>query len=578
MKKFKNILFVGILSLLSLGCEENENLQPTEEFALTAPDIVNSGTTGAVVLNADNPQQKVQFEWTSATNTRSFLITYRFLLDQMQGDFSAPLYVAATAENGTALSAEITHQQMDKILQDLGYGLNETVTLKWAVEATAQNKKELTGQNIEVTRFVRNIIPETLFISGEGVEAGPDLANATPMILLATAAGKSTDIFEVYTTLEAGKPFKFYADKGDASISFGGNSGELVNKGSAINAPESGQYRVRANFIENKYEFLKIDRWSIVGNVIQGGWGGDTPLNYQGNGVWSATIALQDADAGDTDKRFVFRANGDWGLVYKKVTSTDNRLVFESFGQSNGYTPQDIAVAELATYKITLSLTAPQPSFSIEEPQQIATIPDALFLFADGTLVTELQKTADTFSYQFVDMAPGVNYTLNSKSDNSGDAYSIGGALGNAAATDDKVIGSVSLQIGAGAFTVTQSQAYALNLDFATESANWSYYNFKLFHWSPEPDGWEAREEIPMTYQGNYVWTVSNALQSGYNSKFISPWDFQLGAENANELIGVLSVNGENNDINNLAEDGTYAVNFTLNSDFSEGTYEFVKQ
>ena len=234
-------------------------------------------------------------------------------------------------------------------------------------------------------------------------------------------------------------------------------------------------------------------------------------------------------------------------------------------------------MADLGRFIITLDLSAPTPSYSLEEDNSPpAEAPDALYLFADGTLVTELEKNGDVFSYQYIDLRTDVSYTLNDQMDGTGNAFSPLGPLGQPGSEEARVSGSVDIGTGSPALNISENQAYSLSIDFGTATMTWAYYNFKLFHWQ-QPDGWDARNEFLMTYQGNYTWEVTEALTSGFDSKFISPWDFDFGSESPTELTGNMTAGGGSNFVN-ISENGTYKATITLQPDFATGSYEFVKQ
>ncbi|TRX53053.1 hypothetical protein FNH22_21325 [Fulvivirga sp. M361] len=573
MKNFDK-LFSILLILLTFSCEEEENVTATGNWELQGASITAPADNFSVVLDDENPSELINFRWDAASNDQDYLITYKLILDRTEGDFSAPLLSQASDSEGTGLQAGITHLTMDQLLADLGLQVSESIHLKWAVKANALSKSEIASQSLTVTRFETETVPDALFISGSATEVGDAPSSAIPMIELRGADGARTNIFEIHTSLESGESFNFYTEQDAGARFFGGNSGELLNAGNPIAAPETGEYRIRADFNNSTYEFLKIDKWSIVGNVIDGGWGGDVPLQYQGNSVWSSSVTLVDAEPGEADKRFIFRANGDWDVVLKRIQGSTNELISESFGNDNGYGLEDVPVAELGRWHITLDLSAPTPTYIISEDNSAPTeTPSALYLFADGTLVTELQKDGDIFSYGFLDMKPEVNYTLNEAQDGSGNTFSILGSLGQPDSENDRVIGTAGISTSGLPIGIDENQAYRLSFDFSTATLTWDYYNFKLFHWND----WDTRSELRMTYQGNYTWEITEPLTASYNSKFISPWDYDFGSENPTELTGTMVTGGGSNFMN-VNEDGTYKVNITLSTDFMTGTYSFVKQ
>src|SRR5690606_35939631 len=97
--------------------------------------------------------------------------------------------------------------------------------------------------------------------------------------------------------------------------------------------PYAGIYRAQVDLNTNSYTLTAIDRWSLVGDAVEGGWGGDVPLDYVGGGKWQADLEFFKPyeTAG-----YIFRANGDWGLLLKRIVGTgssnglEGQLVMES--------------------------------------------------------------------------------------------------------------------------------------------------------------------------------------------------------------------------------------------------------
>ncbi|MEM7548833.1 MAG: SusE domain-containing protein [Bacteroidota bacterium] len=366
----KNLVLLTTLAfslMLLSGCEEESNLAPTIDFELVGAEVTGPMANSSIELDVENQSQTVEFEWNPASNDGGFLITYNFLMDLPGGDFSDPAFSIPSENNGLAESISISHALLDQALADVGIEPEETAQLIWAVETTSLSKVQLTAP-VEITlkRFIE-IIPSNLFVSGEATEVGDDVSNGIQMVSLRDGSGLNLNIFEIYTTLEANSTFKLFTRQEEGARSFGGNGGSLVEGGEGIITPsETGQYRITVDLNDFTFEFLKIDRWSIVGNVIENAWGGDEPLDYQGGSVWSRTIPLID-ESGDEDARFIFRANEDWGIVIKPIADSENNaVILESFANEIGVSIEDVIVDQVTTVTITLDLSAPTPSFSVE--------------------------------------------------------------------------------------------------------------------------------------------------------------------------------------------------------------------
>ncbi len=199
----------------------------------------------------------------------------------------------------------------------------------------------------------------TLYFSGTATENGNNLATAIPMKMVTDQQGLIiSGIFEIYTSLNASGTFNFYTTKdlGTAIVYGTGASAGTIQSGEAgIDPAETGTVLITVNVTNNTYTILPITNWSIVGSTIPSAWNGDVPLSYQGNGIWSSTVALTTLAASGDTPRFNFRANGSWSYVMKKVTGTTNSLRMESQATTYGVAVGDILM-NYGTFVITLDL------------------------------------------------------------------------------------------------------------------------------------------------------------------------------------------------------------------------------
>src|SRR5690606_18853794 len=142
-----------------------------------------------------------------------------------------------------------------------------------------------------------------------------------------------------------------------------------------------------------------IDRWSLVGDAVEGGWGGDVPLDYVGGGKWQADLEFFKPyeTAG-----YIFRANGDWGLLLKRIVGTgssnglEGQLVMESDASVLGLEFEDLPGPAAGTYTVTLDLSATGPGFVLE-PKDV-TIPP---VETDAVIGRAAKPTADAGSAEF---------------------------------------------------------------------------------------------------------------------------------------------------------------------------------
>lgn len=571
-KKYVQRIAVCILTLAGLvSCQTEDNLQPEGQWTLSAPIITAPTEATTIILDETTPNETITFTWEAAASSAGYSVTYEVLIDTLgTTDFSTPILATASSNSGTETSVSITYETINEALAYAGFPANSEATVAFAVKANSLSKSNSAIGSMKVVRFENEIVPTKIYISGTATENNNNLAEAIVMRRLTDENGLNSNIHEVYTSLIAGETYKFYSERSLPALVYGGSDGNVSLFGDGIVAENDGQYRIRINLDTNTYELLQINYWGMVGSPVSGGWGGDEPLQYQGNGIWQASINLENTGG------FVFRANGDWGYLLKRVVGTPNTLVLENDAASQGVTFEDIPNEFTGLYIVTLDLSAENYSYSFEEDntviEPIAT-PSQLFLFENGTMIYEFAKDGDVFSSnEFIPMQASNSYSLNSAMDGSGISYSVNGNLAESINADgDSVSDELTLFENNNTFTLSNDRALRFSIDFSVPQLNWRYYNFKLFHWQI----WDDRVETQMTYSHPNTYSVTVNLTAGYDSKFISPWDFDLGSDNPSALTGNL-INGGGSNLVNITTDGTYTVTIILANDYQSGTYEFV--
>lgn len=575
--KNKAILWFALISIL-IGCEEKDNMDPVGNWEISAPTPLAPSPDAALELDEAEPAESMTFEWEPATTSNRFGVAYTFLLVPDGSDeFDNPVLSLTPANGGRERTISLTAEQLDYALWAACFPAGETADLEWVVVAKAIEKEASARRKVKVRRFETEREPSTLFVSGAGAEPGADPSNAVAMRSISDGDGNPSGVFDVYTTLTAGSTFAVRDQANAISRIYGGDGGTLEACGPQIEAPETGQYRLTVDLENETYDLLKIDRWSLVGDAVEGGWGGDVPLAYKGNGIWEGEVDFL------SESGFVFRANGDWAYLLKRVTGTatpDNKggnLIMESEGNELDIEFEDIPGA-IGRHKVTLDLSAGGFNYTLVEvvsegPVQaiigetsnpdgdavsgnfnIADIdtPDAIYLLSGTSVVAEFTKSGDVFtSEDYVALQVGETYSLNTASDGSG----------------DDVVGSD--------ISVARDQAYRITVDMAAGKLIWKYYNLKLFHWDEVGGGWDSRQELLMTYIHPYKFEVTGTLSAGFHSKFISPWDVQFGTAST-ALTGTMENGGPN--YAGISQNGTYKASIQISPDYATATYSFVKQ
>jgi hypothetical protein len=573
MKKIPYLLILACLGLILTSCEEEENMQPEGQWELSNPEIILPSVDDIITLDQDTPNETVTISWEPAQSSAGYAVTYDVLVNIAGStEEETPLFSEPSSNNGNGTSLSINYEELDQALAFGGFSAGSQVDVQISVQANSLSKTSASTIQLKVVRFQNETLPQNLFISGTATENGEDLSQAIALKRLTDSNGTLSNVYEVYTSLDQEGTYKFYSERSLPALQYGGAEGNIEFFGSPIAVENSGQYRILVDLENNTYELLEINFWSMVGTPINGGWGGDEPLEYQGEGIWEASINLIDTGG------FAFRANGDWNYLLKRVVGTSNQLVLESDAPDQGLSVEDIPNNQTGLYIVTLDLSADNYTFTFEEDDTVIEpidTPSQLFLIENGTMIEEFSKDGDVFnSGRFIPMQTDNTYILNTEADGSGISYSINGLLADSLTPDgDAVSGALTIVENNDPIGLASNRGIRFSVDFSAPELVWTYYNFKLFHWQV----WDEREEILMTYIHPNTYTVTANLSAGFEIKFISPWDFDLGSDSPNALTGNL-INGGGSNIQNIDTNGSYTATITLDDDYQLGTYEFEQE
>jgi starch-binding outer membrane protein SusE/F len=584
-KTLYKILFFSAL-ILVWSCEEESNMEPTGNWDLSNPVLQTPASGADIVLNPASPTAPVNFEWQAAVASNNFLVQYKVYLVDAESTTPADAILELTPGNsGKDLTVAATAEEIDYALSVACYPPGAVANVKWMVQAKAIETSTTASNPLKIKRFSADRPVTALYITGAATEAGTDLANATPMRALKNAEGEDTGVFDVYTTLTAGATYSFSDQPQAFSRSFGGADGTLTSCGAPIAAPETGVYRVKVDAINGTYELWKVDKWSLVGDAVEGGWGGDVPLEYKGNGVWESKVDFLSPNAG-----WIFRANGDWGYIIKRIVGTvgpgglSGDVYMESEAGDAGVEIEDLRIEDSGKFTVTLDLSSDAYTYNIvaepidpgsnlaiigksENPEADAVsgnfifgtydAPAELYLVSDGVSVGQLTKDGNTFTSKWLALEQSKQYILNSASDGSGTTYN---------------------DIGDGKISVDHDQAYKLTVEFDEGKLTWKHYNLKLFHWDEVGGGWDQRSETLLTYVHPFKFeTTGVALTAGFHSKVFSPWEVLFGSDDAG-LSGTWEQDGPN--YTGISQSGNYNLNMTITDpdNYSTATFAFVKQ
>ena len=177
------------------------------------------------------------------------------------------------------------------------------------------------------------IIDETkysaMLMKGTAVEG-----NEVSMYLLVPEGKTESTSFETFCRMTKGGTLSFETPAPESKVLF-----------STTCALEDGIYRIVFNTTTQKFTSLPIERVALVGNITSAGWNpAGVELNYQGNGVWSATMDLPAYTTGSDAERGQFCMNSSWDYTVKSRNGVEGIVCFTPDKDICEFTPEDIFI------------------------------------------------------------------------------------------------------------------------------------------------------------------------------------------------------------------------------------------
>lgn len=228
------------LTLAFMACD---NMGETDSRLSTAGNLLEPGEGKTVTLEA-SASASLYFEWEYAPVESAGTAVYQIAFDKKDGDFSNPVYMTSSDNNGLYNHVSISHKQMNKIAGMMGIKPSDTGSFKWTVfSSKGTNAVKSDKENtITVTRLAGFAdVPVDVFVTGEASEGGTDLSKAHKM--KAVAGGE----FEVYTKLKGGKTFQFTDATSGTPRQFYTANGIVKENGTSTVATD-GIYRITLDF------------------------------------------------------------------------------------------------------------------------------------------------------------------------------------------------------------------------------------------------------------------------------------------------------------------------------------------
>lgn len=347
MKTILNkILFLTLLIISFTACKSDDmNFSDAKVTAVNT--LYEPSDNKAINLT---PTGSLYFSWEPAAVEDGGSPLYEVLFDKADGNFSNPIYVFTSDQNGYSNGASVTHKILSKVAGYAGAEPGETTTLKWAIRSSRGINQVLstTSRKLTLTRFVGfSELPDQVFITGSGCEAGEDISNALPM----TRIGQGE--YEMYIKLVSGGTYKFIDAKTGTPREFYIENNMIKEGAESTSNTLNGVYRISLDFNTaspaSPIEITNVGFWFCPNNKVE--WN----LAYAGEGVWKGTgLVTFKQESWGRDQRYKFR------ITTKDSSGT---TIMEDWGPKNtnedGTPSGAISYYDTKVY-LTSSLSNPQ--------------------------------------------------------------------------------------------------------------------------------------------------------------------------------------------------------------------------
>ena len=323
--------------LLTLGaallaaCSSDGEVRDLQVTAVQS--IYEPADAKSVVLQSSS-SASLYFEWEPSLAEDGGAVLYEVVFDKTNGDFSDPLAIITSDNNGAMNHATISHKTLNQIAASAGVESAETGTLKWTVYASkgifpvkAQEDRTLT-----ITRLAGFAeVPAQLYITGEATEVGGELSKAMQMKKVADGE------FEIYMQLTAGQSFQFVSSNAGTPTTYS-LQGEKLVEGGTTTVSETGIYRYYVDFNAGSFTSKQVTKVSLFLNWSQR----EIELAYQGLGVWAVSdYTIEGLSGGDNDDdRYKFRMQStagetEWRAINNDSKPTGNESYYYMVEKSN---------------------------------------------------------------------------------------------------------------------------------------------------------------------------------------------------------------------------------------------------
>ena len=341
--KTQYIKMIGIISLV-LGFTACNQPMGEPDSRLKEVSTLIEPADGKTIVLEPSASATAYFEWDYVKDAESGTAIYQIAFDKMDGDFSKPVYVQASDNNGYFNHTSMSHKQLNKIAGSIGISPSETGAFKWTVFSSKGTKAVKASQEntISIKRLAGFAdVPIDVYVTGDGSEGGNNLAKAQKM--KAVAGGE----FEVYTKLKAGQPFYFVNGISGTPKKYNTLDGMLKENGTSTVTIE-GVYRITLDFNTGSATYALVTGIGFYfspSNAIL------FPLNYVGNGVFKETGTVTFKQEGwGRDQRYKFMMS-----IKENAGAGDEKIL--EWGTLNGTDSPPTASSPLSYYYMKLRET-----------------------------------------------------------------------------------------------------------------------------------------------------------------------------------------------------------------------------
>lgn len=304
MKKLTTILYASLaLLVFTVSCKSDD--MNYKEAAVTSVNALYEPIDNRTVKILASNTASVYFEWEPVRVEDGGTALYEVVFAVKGGNLEQPLYRMVSDNSGYSSGATITHRILNRIANMAGIAPGETGELIWTVVASR-------GINTATSSLVRSLsittldgfldIPEELFLTGAGSEAGNTLSEAMPFKQI--AAGE----YEIFARLESGSTYQFVdRNQGTPRAFYADGNLKLIESEAdeSTTASKSAVFRIQVDFNTATVAMMEIKTlgvWFSPENRVL--WN----LNYEGRGIWSGSGLVNfKQESWGRDERYKFQ-------------------------------------------------------------------------------------------------------------------------------------------------------------------------------------------------------------------------------------------------------------------------------